>query len=331
MIKDRIDPIRIGEEVFYRILYNIFNDEDARNYYGFSQISCFTNSEGYPGWNLWFQGVSGAYQLELIQAQNIFEGERLLSLLGRGVVAEGRFVVRYFPNVDDPLLGDFSCLESLFRLSSSFDSTGTPTITGQAYLDNNYFVVGFLDFKVDIDRTFLELECIAPNRWKDVRVDGLLIENNQGEKCEIVSPGGIDRNLPGWEFAFVLFDKMISACCYTHKCLPVEVIVAEKEWIRFDIDADNTSLETLDDEIELYHLISVFNLTDTNIDLIDTNGYFQSFLNGLSAQGFSSVNTYKGSEFTAHDKINPGWWEAGKLRFSNVSAADIAHCCYQDH
>lgn len=331
MNKDRIDPILAGEEVFYRIFHNIFNDEAARKYYGFSQISLFTNSEGHPGWNLWFHNVSGAYQLELLQAENSFKKDRLLSLFEGKAVTKGTIAVRYFPNIDDPILDDFSCLESLLRLGPLFDSTGTPTIKGQSQLNGSSFVVGYLDYTIDIDRTFLELECIAPNRWKDIRVNGLLLENYKGEMCEVVSPGGIDRNLPGWEFAFILFDKMISACCYTNKCLPLTAIVAEKKWIRFDINADNSFLEQLDDEIEIYHLISTFKLTEKDIQLVDKNKYLKTLLRELPKQGFSSNNICEVSKDTGHDRINPRWWEASELKLSHTGESEMQHCCYQDH
>ena len=331
MIKDRIDPVLVGEEVFYRIFHNIFNNEAARKHYGFSQISTFTSNEGYPGWNLWFQDVSGAYQIEILQAENNFEGDRLLSLSGGAIVVKGSLAVRYFPNVDDPVLNNYSCLESLLRLSPIFDSTGTPTLKGQEQLNGNSFVVGFLDFKIDIERRFLEFECIAPNRWKDIRVDGLLMENDKGEQCEVVSPLGLDRNLPGWEFAFVLFDKMISASCYVYSSFPIAAVVAEKKWIRFDINADNSSFEIFDKEIDIYHLISVFNILENNISSIDKSQYHRSLLRELSEQGFSPDNICQGSETTIHDKINPDWWQAARLKLANVSEPEMQHCCYHDH
>lgn len=331
-IKIRIDPVRVGEEIFYKIFHHIFHDEGARHYFNFSNISFFTTSEGYPGWNLWFEGTSGAYQLILLNAQEVFDDDRLSALeISVNVAVEGRFLVRYFPSENDPGLDDYSCSEVLLRLGPLFDCTGTPTLAGQERINGNFFVVGFLDFRTDIQRTFLELECIAPNRWKDIRVDGLYLKTAEGEEYEAVTPGDVDRNLVGWDSAFILFDKVISACCYAYKCSPLAAIIAEKSWVRFNIDRDNVGIEISDSDIGIYHLISVFKINGKDFKPPKKDNYFQIISDQMTADGFQLLNVSKQTDLSLNNKINPDWWEVKQMKFSEIIESEHQYCCYHDH
>ncbi len=325
-IKKNIDPVRFGEEVFYNIFQHIFNDEGARKYFEFSQINFFNSTEGLPGWNLWFRENTMAYQLVLIEAHEIFDNEGLSNELS----IKGRFAIRYFPDSNAPELDKYSCTETLLRLGPLFDNTGTPTLTGQDCIDDSCFVVGYLDFRTNNDRDFLALECIAPNRWKDVRVDGIYLKTLENGKYEAVKPNGIDRDVPGWDSAFFLFDKLISGCFYTYKTMPCAVILAEKKWIRFDIDKNNSCIETMDPDIDLFHLVTGIEINTDCRRSINPNAYIQGVCTLLSSQGFL-FELYKHPENRPNAKINPEWWSAKDMKFSIDADFEMHHCCYHDH
>lgn len=326
-IKNNIDPFRVGEEIFYNIFHHIFNDEGARKHFEFSQINFFNSTEGLPGWNLWFQENTMAYQLVLVDARQVFDHNRFF----QGPSIEGRFAVRYFPGSDDLALDNYSCTETLLRLGSLFDNTGTPTLTGQESMDDSCFVVGYLDFRTDAKRNFFELECIAPNRWKDVRINGLYLNTPENEEYEMVAPGGIDRNVPGWDCAFYLFNKLILGCCHANKTMPLAVISAEKKWTRFDIDKDNNCMEMMDPDVDLFHMVTGFEIKPGHLVPMSQETYIQTVSSRLTSEGFLLSHVCKRPDSIASIKINPEWWSIKNKKFTVDIDFEMHHCCYHDH
>ena len=336
-IRPRIDPARIGEEIFYSIFHHIFNDEGARKHFEFSQINFFNNTDGLPGWNLWFRENTRAYQLALVQAREIPDHHRSnhTSYLDAPAV-EGRFVVRYFPGEDDPELDNFSCAETLLRMGPLFDHTGTPSLTGQGRIDISCFVVGYIDFRVGTGRNFVELECIAPNRWKDVRVDGLYLKTPENRELEAVAPGGIDRDVPGWKLAFFLFDKLISGYCYCFNATPCAAVFAEKKWVRFDLNRENSCKKIMDPDIDLFNLVTgleIHNRRNGNNRRIPMNpdAYIHSVSERLSAEGFQLPKVWKEPDNQLKTEVNPLWWSVSKMKFAIDTEDEMHHCCYHDH
>jgi len=332
-----VDPVRVGEEIFYNIFHHVFHNEEARRYFGFSQINFFNSADGLPGWNLWFLENTRVYQLALIQAREISDDpESVHKTFFHKPVIEGRFAVRYFPGTDDPELDDYSCAETLLRLGPLFDHTGTPNLKGQDRMDDSCFVAGYLDFKTDTERNFLEIECIAPNRWKDVRVDGLYLKTLENIQYTAVEPGGIDRNVPGWDRAFFLFDKLVSGCCHAFKTLPCAAILAQKKWTRFDIDKNNCCIETMDPGIELFHLIIGLEINaccngTCCQNSMNTDAYIQDVSDRLSEEDLFISRVCKGPENIIKTKMNPEWWSIKQKKFSSDTESEMQHCCYHDH
>ena len=99
-----------------------------------------------------------AYQLALIQAGIVSDDQRRNGAFSAAEpIIEGRFAVRCFPDETAPELEDFSCTETLLRFGPHFDHTGTPTLTAQQRLNKSCFVVGYLDFRTNVKRTFLDI------------------------------------------------------------------------------------------------------------------------------------------------------------------------------
>ncbi|BBO77089.1 hypothetical protein DSCW_45060 [Desulfosarcina widdelii] len=335
-VGNSVDPVRIGEEFFYRLFHFLFHDEGARKHFELSQINFFNSREGLPGWNLWFQENTGAYQLALVEARTLHDEEHCTSPVSPGATpVTGRLAVKYFPAADDPLLDSYSCTETLLRLGTLFDHTGTPTLAGQGRIDDSCFVVGYLDFRTDTNRKFIELDGMAPNRWRDVRVDGFYIETAQNGKVEAVVPGGIDRDVPGWDLAFFFFDKLFSVCGYAFKTSPYAAVFARKKWTRFDIDKNHCCKETLDSDIELFHLVTGFEMNDdgngNHRPLPSREVYVQMVNDRLTAEGFRLPEICTDPDESAYRVIRPWWWSAGELHFSPETDLEMHHCCYHDH
>lgn len=334
--RNSVDPVRIGEEFFYRLFHFLFHDEGARQHFELSQINFFNSREGFPGWNLWFQENTRAYQLALVEACTLQDEEPFTDTASPDtMVVKGRFAIKYFPAVDDPLLDNYSCTETLLRIGPLFDQTGTPTLVGQGRIDDSCFVVGYLDFRTDTSRSFIELDGMAPNRWRDVRVDGLYIETEKNGKIEAVAPGEIDRDVPGWNLSFFFFDKLFSVCGYAFKTSPYAAIFARKKWTRFDIDRNHCCKEQPDSDIELFHLVAGFEMNASgngnHPPLPSREAYVQMVNDRLTAEGFLLPEICTSPEESSCRVIRPWWWSTGELHFYPETDFETHHCCYQDH
>ncbi len=340
-IRNRVDPVRMGEEIFYRIFHHIFHDEGARKYFEFSQINFFNNTQGLPGWNLWFQKKTRVFQLILLDAQEVINTSSSFHFNSfEKTHVEGRFLIRYFPGIEEPTLDNFSCAETIARYSPIFDDTGTPTLEGQEEMDETYFVVGYLDFRTHTGRDFVELECIAPNQWKNIQTDGLYLRNNENKQFQAVKPGGVDRCVHGWDLAFFLFDKLISGFGYTFKTEPCASIFAQKKGAQFEIDKNNNCTEKKDPEIDLYHLIAGFktNLSHSisccpgvKNDGGITDAFIHTITQRMIKQGFKISDVWTGHEKQNHTVMRQEWWNSRHIQFASVTETEMQHCCYHDH
>jgi hypothetical protein len=336
-VKESIDPVRIGEEIFYAIFHEIFNNEGARKHFKFSRINFFNSREGLPGWNLWFHGKKGAYQLALIQAGEL---QNHPSPPGRHALFKptigGCFAVRYFPDPTQPEMDHYSTFETLVRLGPLFDRTGTPTLEGQENINDNFFVVGHLDFRTNRNRDFLEMECIAPSRWKEIQTDGIYLKTTEGKNYTAVVPGEVDRNLPGWDLAFHLFDSLITGCCHTFKTAPCAAVLAQKKWFRSEIDTHGACTKVQDSEIDLFHLVVGLKLQENDNGCPppcskDLESYRQTVVTRLKSEGLMILGVHETSGNATRAKINPEWWRIKTLNFSNTIDSEMLHCCYHDH
>jgi hypothetical protein len=307
-VSNQIDPVRIGEELIYRVFHDVFHNEGARQEFGFSQINSFSDEEGMPGWNLWFSQDDGAHQILLTEADVLDHVETSRS----GLQVMGRFAIRYFPDKNDFLLADYSAEEIRLRRGPHFDHTGTPTVGGRQAMGEHLFLAGFLDYRTDISRQYLELSCTAPTRWKEV--------------CH-KSPELFRRNAPGWRPAMRLFDKLVTGFCHVYETMPEKVVLADKKWLRFDIEGDNEPEPRPDPEVDLLRMVVGLKLRTDTCPLVDGLA-FSDLRQRLERDGFEHIQSIKPN--SGHECDN--WWEVKDRVFCHCHAHGPELCrCYMDH
>lgn len=332
-IESNVDPARVIEEAFTGVFQPLFHKEDARKYLGFSNISAFSNENDLPGWYLWFEGIDGSFQIELAQAD-------LISIRERGsergpfsnTSAQGSCAIRYYPSEKEDTFETYSCYEQLIRLGPLFDSTGTPTPEGRRQIPKSYFIVGDINVRMSLSRDFLELECLATERWVDIRVDGLYLNAPDNKNYEAVSPGGRDRNVPGWMLTSFLFDKILSGFCYTFTVAPCVVFLSSKEAFTFYIDEKNRVDKRMNSDLKQFRLVCGLDLKEKwcspfkeykNIDL-----YTQSVKDRLQREEGDIKGIWKRPEDITTPDINPNWWKFKDMEFRE---GDTEISCYHDH
>jgi hypothetical protein len=326
--------VGIVEGIFYRMFYSLFHNGKARDYFGFSQINFFCNEEGLPGWYLWFKEKKGAYQLELINGEILpQEDKKPDNFSPCELNVRGRFAVRYFPSEEEEVFDTYSFFEKLIRLGPLFDQTGTPTFEGRTRIHESYFIVGHIDVQTNFSRDFIEIECLAPEKWEDFRVDGLYLKTPDQKDYEAVAPGGQDRNVSGWNLSSFLFDKILSGFCYSFKVSPLAVLLSAENGFNFHIDKENHAEKRENPDVKQFYLTCGLNLPkegggpftkDKKLNL-----YIQSVINRLGQKKSEIMEIWKGPEDISSPGINRDWWKAKEMEFQEEAPEDIL--CYCDH
>jgi len=328
-----MDPVRMIESQFSKLFFVLFHNEGARKYLGFSQISALSNEEDMPFWYLWLAGKNGCFQLELIEGNILQPKEQQLeTFISKDSIIKGRLAIRYYPSGNEDDFENYSYFEKLIRLGSLFDSTGAPTFEGRRRIHESYFVVGYIDIRVNTSQSFLELECFAPEKWEDFRVNGLYLKTPDQDDYEAVARGGRDRNVPGWMLTSFLFDKILSGFCYTFKVAPCSVVLSSEEGFSFYIDENNRVDKRMNPDLKQSRLVCGLDLEkkghspfkeDKNLDL-----YIQSVKDRLNREEGDIKGIWKRPEDITNLHINPNWWKAKNMEFQEE---DSEISCYHDH
>ena len=324
-----IDPVRVLEEVFYTVLHRLFHSEGARTHFGFAQINFFTDGDGLPGWNLWFDGCDGAYQLILVESGTCGSGDD-----GESGEVTGRWAIRYFPAEDEAVLETFSTVEALARLGPLFDHTGTPANGGQARLDADLFVVGHLDVRVALDRHFIEIAAISQRRWCEIRTDGLRLATEGAEPMELVAPGAIDRNVPGWELSAFFQDKLVCGLCHAYGTAPAFTLTAQRAGTRLEIDANGQKRRISDSDSgneENLLLVALPLAVDAWGACCLAVRKKRVVHRRLRRERWMVAPADPGPHDFSLVNVNPHWWHIKEQSFDACHGEHEHLCCYADH
>lgn len=124
-------------------------------------------------WYLWLRDLPGAWQVELAGAE---------PLPGPGRKLLGRLTIRHYPAPGGPLLASFDP-EEQHAARAWLDPTGTPRIDVASRIGAHLFVVGALDWVLDLDR------------------DASLFALASQDRLRTRQDGGLVRDVPGWTLA----------------------------------------------------------------------------------------------------------------------------------
>ncbi|OPY83889.1 MAG: hypothetical protein A4E71_02866 [Smithella sp. PtaU1.Bin162] len=212
---ERIDPINSVEILFNEIFQHVFQNNHAREYLGYSQISQTFSAEGFPGWYLWFNDIKGAYCIETTGESVHPVNKDSMNFMQCDAVRMVQFVLRYFPTPDEKNYNYFSRAEQIFRKGSDFDATGTPTFEGKRNMPDVFYAVGHVTISLDQSSNVIDFSCRAADSCKNYKTDSLALSDNAGVKTREISR---NRDVEGWNLSRHIFDKIISAYIFmTHQ------------------------------------------------------------------------------------------------------------------
>ncbi len=322
-----IDPVVDVETFLTELFQKVFQNDAARRYMGFSQISQGSTQGGFPQWYLWLNEKRGAYSLT-VQEGYIVSGNNSTSAPEpeNNTVVGIPLIVRYFPDVEEEIFESFSHVEQLYRRGPDFDSTGTPSFEGGRTMDEGLFVAGNMCIVIYSSKADIDFYCSAPNKWRDYRADGLALIDDKGEFHQVVSPGGIDRDFPGWQATFFVFDKIISSFCFMTGQAPRYVGAGDKPSFHYVIDGKQNVNAVKDADItESIIGVSFFNYYKEN----EAKKRFESLSRRLNSNDYNLIGIWKSPDDIPAVWRNPGWWEIKDIHFHSES--DEISSCYMDH
>lgn len=156
-------------------------------------------------WRYQVEGAMGVYELvEWDVQRSLLRADlpHLPALEFSGPI----FLMRYYPHPDEEVFEEFSAREQLLRLSPYFNYGESPCPvldSAEKEFDPTLFNVGTMYILVDDALGIVRLGAYSQDRFVSVVEDGVWVSN----VC-LVPPGGRDRNVPGWELTWKLFERV---------------------------------------------------------------------------------------------------------------------------
>ena len=320
---DDIDLVRrVMEDTFIPL----FLDEQACQKIGFTHISRLIGEM--PGWYLWTKDRKGAFLLELVAIEPMDMTHSIS--LDRIPELEASFVLRYYPSPDEPVFKDYALVERLIRLSPFFDQTGTPRTENRKEIHESLFMAGNLHLLFDRKLSLAILNVSAQDRWVEVRKDGLAGFDHSGQTIETIPQGFIDRNIPGWELTWSLFDKLLLGFCYVHRSIPYTRL-SKSSGMTWHIYTEDQVEEIQNPDVVQWTLetgILLQSNTNTSTDVLDLKKGFHDFFK-ISSENKISVGYFEEPPEKEHPWINANWWMSSSWSFP--PAREIQHCCFRDY
>ena len=325
-----IDPVEIVESSLNRMFVTVFNNEAARQYFGFARISPFHSHAGLPGWYLWFEEKAGAYGVSITDAAVQYRAAD--RPIGSSPMA-ARIAVAYFPDPDETVFDTFSWFEKIARVNDGFDDSGTPTLETRERLPQRYFTVGHIDLLMTGAGDLLSLACTAADEWVDIWPAGLELINPEGRPFQAVRAGARDRSVPGWSLTHILLDRLVSALLHCQQLRVKQVSGYGFAMPEYLIRADGPVEKTSDQPIKGYSLLLIPEFSQAPGDPDDDPAQkLRCWQDALDDTAYPKTRLWKKAWSSSRPEDSQwgsaDWWEVENLHFHDHGEHLCA--CYAD-
>jgi len=231
----------------------------GRQIIGLKAIS--EKQNGAPGWYLWFEDHPGAYLLELADAGTRAAKDDRQALHREAV--RGLYRIKYYPDTADlSSLSLFSASEQAFRGSDCFDETGTPGFERGEQIPDTFFQIGMIEAALSADTKGLVLRLGTPDRWVTWTVEGVVATDEQGGTHHLRAAGEKDRDVPAWQWAWFLMDRLVLTLCLAYSSQPRQAALYDAPGHAFRIHQSGVSQAVPDEAIRRRWLSTSFRLHD---------------------------------------------------------------------
>jgi len=295
------DPVTDLQQVFDAV-FRLVVPGPGREMVGIQGIS--ETLRGAPGWYLWFEGRPGAYLMELVEAETVPAVDAAPDT-GRSEV-RGTYWIKYYPATDDPnSLSAFSEIERSIRRGEGFDATGTPDFEKGYDIPAACFLVGMLEATLSADGETFSLCLESLDRWITTTPDpGLIGQEGKGAR---------DRNVPAWDHAWFLVDRLILALCLGYRTLPQRVSLYEGPGHIFQVDGEGMFHALPDATVHERRLEASFIICEGNGHPCagghtHPNPEAADRADRQEASPYRLLFSCQGEPLTVHPWVSSSWW-----------------------
>lgn len=206
--------------------------------------------DGPPAWYFWIDSAPGVHELRL---EDTFTRDSK----GRGLCT-GLFAVKFYPFPNNEIFNHFSFEEQTFVQSPFFDKSNTPTFENYTEIPDVFFKVAILELTVDTqnNQTLFKIESLdrIRTRFKNETV----LECKPFNKRRRFHKGGTDRDVPGWDLGYSLYDRILGLYANYSKIQPYRIVMTRETGFEFIYDGNNSLQSYTTNDAKLNALAVVF-------------------------------------------------------------------------
>jgi len=184
--------------------------------------------EDHPAWYFWLEGQPGAHSLRLEDwGEEVSESGESWRL--------GRFAVRFYPDPEGRVFSRFSAAERKLVADGLLDPTHhVPRPDRQAWIPERCFQVGAVEIaaRTEEDSLALRVDALASARERD-------------------PSGHVLRDVPAWDLALPLFDRLAGLFSHQLRQPPRRLVVRREQGFEGISGVDGTSTCVEADDVAL--------------------------------------------------------------------------------
>jgi hypothetical protein len=275
---------------------------------GVSQVWCDR-----PAWYFWISKAPGVYQLRLEDAE---------AIAGGGV--RGVFAVKCYPYRGTAAYEGFSAEERGVVESELFDHTGTPRAEVRGQIPDTLFNVAALEIALAPDGGILKAVLESLDRM--IVRSGAEADPALGGNGNSV-PGELVRNVPAWDLAYPLFDRIICLLVHYRRQKPLRVLMTRASGFEYEIVPQQAPVCRDSDAAAVYTMTLSFSSPQIFIQPArpdeGDDGSDVIFDHRSACGHFHPPD----STVPLVGDLNPSWWSLADMHFKS----NLASTCGCEH
>jgi len=203
-----------------------------------------------PAWYFWISQAPGVYYLQLEEVfDEYWESDDL---------AVGIFSIKCYPYTHEKVFQSFSFEEQSFIQSHFFDHTHTPLFEHKENIPKTLFNVASLELTMDSKDNLALFSFEGLDSMRICYNEETLQSYPAIKKERLFKAGEKDRNVPGYELGYLLFDRLLSLYSFYSKVKPERVLLSRSPGFEYIYDSTNRFQCVDTDEIRIDTLHVLF-------------------------------------------------------------------------
>jgi hypothetical protein len=285
--------------------------DDAKTATGLEAVSQVWGEK--PAWYFWISDAPGVHALQL-EGMAAPETERQ-------DWASGIFAVKCYPFPHEDVFQSFSFHERSLMLSDSFDHTHTPRFSHREQIPDTLFNVAAIELIVDRDDRGALFILEGLERMHITNSREVIRKYPQLQTEKRFKTGEVDRNVPGWDLGYPLFDRLLCLYSFYSKKTPMRLWLTRSPGFSYVLENDHAA-RVKAPKINLYTL-SVF-FGDTQTDVHGDANRIRRQVNSdhqevVYERTFHCDHFHQEPDYPPHlPPLNEQWWSLAHLGYKST-------------